>query len=198
MAGPPRSYTGRRDLIAEKLEPYFQISAMLPSNTRPSSETAEKFWDNSLRCSWADRETGYTRTVAVSIYQVADGDQRANEIRTMMREECPSGLDLQSPNPEAYEITGQPAGEYVFVLNYLGHVRAVVGDCVIHIMPMGTGIDLSKLADVALDIGRTVGCSAYVNDFTLPDVPDAWRNQPVGWYTEGFPPYIPGLSDPKQ
>ncbi|QZA19893.1 hypothetical protein K3U93_04635 [Mycobacterium malmoense] len=165
---------------------------MLPSNVRPSSEAAEKFWDNSLWCSWGDRETGYTRSVTVAIYQVADGERRANEIRTMMREECPSGLDLQSPNPEAYEVTGQRAGEYVFVLNYLGHVRAVVGRCVVEIMPMGTGIDLSKLADVALDIGRTVGCSAYQNDFTLPDVPEEWRNQPVGWSTEGFPPYIPG------
>lgn len=120
-------------------------------------------------------------------------------------EECPSGLDLRSPNPEAYEITGQREGEYVFVLNYLGHVRAVVGQCVVEIMPMAIGrestsevIDLSKLADVALDIGRTVGCSAYQNDFTLPHVPEEWRNQPVGWYTEGLPPYIPGLSDPKE
>ncbi|MCD2160782.1 hypothetical protein R6867_21295, partial [Mycobacterium tuberculosis] len=26
-------------------------------------------------------------------------------------------------------------------------MRAIVGDCVIHIMPMGTGVELSKLAD---------------------------------------------------
>lgn len=198
VARPPESYTGRRDLIAEKLEPYFQISAMLPKNTRPTSEIAEELWDNSLWCSWGDRETGYTRSVTVSIDQVADGEREADGIRAMMREECPSGLDLRSPNPEADEIAGPRPGEYVFVLNYLGHVRAVVGNCVIHIMPMGTGIDLSKLADVALDIGRTVGCSGYLNDFTLPAVPEEWRNQPVGWYTEGFPPYIPGLSDPKQ
>lgn len=44
MSEPPRSYTGRRELIAEKLAPYFDISAMLPSNTRPTSEAAEKFW----------------------------------------------------------------------------------------------------------------------------------------------------------
>jgi hypothetical protein len=88
-------------------------------------------------------------------------------------------------------------GEYVFVLNYLGHVRAIVGNCVIQIMPMGTGIDLSKLADVALDIGRSVGCCAYRNDFTLPEFPEEWRNQPVGWSTNGFPPYIPGPPGPK-
>ncbi|BBZ49398.1 hypothetical protein MHEI_11150 [Mycobacterium heidelbergense] len=150
MSEPPRSYTGRRDLIAEKLEPYFQISDMLPSNVRPSSEAAEKFWDNSLWCSWGDRETGYTRSVTVAIYQVADGERRANEIRAMMREECPSGLDLQSPNPEAYEVTAQRAGEYVFVLDVdLGHIE--------HLIRL-----------------------------------EEWRNQPVGWSTEGLPPYIPG------
>lgn len=195
---PPRSYTGRRDLIAEKLEPYFHISAMLSKNTRPTSETDEEFWDNSLWCSWGDPETGYTRTVTVSICQVADGEKRADGVRAMMREECPPGLDLRTPNPEAYEITGQQPGEYVFVLHYLGRVTAIVGNCLIHIMPSGTGIELSKLADVALDIGHSVGCSAYENDFTLPDVPEEWRNQPVGWWTPGFPPYIPGLSDPKE
>ncbi|CKU85663.1 Uncharacterised protein [Mycobacterium tuberculosis] len=82
-------------------------------------------------------------------------------------------------------------------LNYLGQVRAIVGDCVIHIMPMGTGVELSKLADLALDIGRSVGCSAYENDFTLPDIPRQGRNQPLGWYTQGLAPYLPGLSDPK-
>jgi hypothetical protein len=62
---------------------------------------------------------------------------------------------------------------------------------------MGTGIELSKLADVALDIGRSVGCSAYQNDFTLPEFPEEWRNQPVGRSAEGFAPYIPGLPGPK-
>ncbi len=77
-------------------------------------------------------------------------------------------------------------------LNYLGQVRAIVGDCVIHIMPMGTGVELSKLADLALDIGRSVGCSAYENDFTLPDIPTQWRNQPLGWYTQGLAPTCRG------
>jgi len=75
-------------------------------------------------CSWADRETGYTRTVTVSIYRAADGEQRANEIRAMMREECPPGRDLQAPNSEAFEVVSPRPGEYAFVLYYLGHVRA--------------------------------------------------------------------------
>jgi hypothetical protein len=183
MTGPQQTYTGRRDLIAEKLEPYFQISAMLPKNTRPTSETDEEFWDNSLWCSWGDRETGYTRSVTVSICQVPDGEQRAEGVRYMMREGCPPGV---GPRP----------GEHVFILDYLTRVTAIVGSCFIHIMPRGTGIELSTLADVALDIGRTVGCSAYENDFTPPDFPKEWYKQPVGWYAEGSPPYIPQLSDP--
>jgi hypothetical protein len=197
MTELPQTYTGRRDLIAEKLEPYFHISVMLPKNTRPTSETAEEFWDNSLWCSWGDKETGYTHTVTVSICQAADGEQEADGVRDMMREECPPGLDLQAPHPEPYEITCQRPGEYVFVLDYLGRVTAIVGNCVIDIWPRGTEIELSTLADVALDIGRTVGCSAYENDFTLPDFPEEWRNQPVGWCTKEGPPYIPELSDPK-
>jgi hypothetical protein len=192
MNKPPRSYSGRRDLIAEKLEPYIHVSAMLPKGSRPTSEAAEKFWDNSLWCMWGDRETGHTRNVAVSIYQAGDGEREAAGVRDMMREECSPGLDLGTPNPEAYEITGQQPGEYAFVLEYLGRVTVVVGNCLVHIYESGIGIDLSKLADVALDIGRTVGCSAYHNDFTLPEVPEEWRNQPMGWSTEGSPPYVPG------
>jgi hypothetical protein len=68
------------------------------------------------------RETGYIRTVTVSIYQVTDGEEHVEEVRDMMREECSPGLDLRTPNPEAYEITGPRPGKYVFVLNYLGEV----------------------------------------------------------------------------
>jgi hypothetical protein len=82
----------------------------------------------------------------VSIYQAGDGGREADGVRDMMREECPPGLDFRSRNPEAYEISGQRPGEYVFVLNYL---------------------------------------------------PRLTRDQPVGWSTEGSPPYIPGLSDPE-
>lgn len=170
---------------------------MLPKNVRPTSEVVEELWDNSLWCSWGDRETGYTRSVTGSICQVPDGEQRAEGVRYMMRDECPQDLDLHTPNPEAYETAGQRSGERVFILGYLGDVRAIMGSCFVEIMPRRTGIELSTLADVALDIGRTVGCSAYENDFTPPDFPKEWYKQPVGWYAEGSPPYTPELSDPK-
>lgn len=193
----PRYYSERRALIAEKLSPYFPIAEMVSTNTRPTSEAAEMFWDNSLWCSWGDRETGYAQTVTVSVCQVADGEQKADDIRDMMEEECSVGLDLQTPNPEAYEIAESHANASVFVLGYLERVTAIVGNCVVDIWPFGTEIELSAFTEVALDIGRSVGCSAYENDFTSADFPDEWRNQTRGWSTPGFPPYIPGLSDPQ-
>jgi hypothetical protein len=93
---------------------------MVPKNTSPTSETAEEFWNNSLWCTWVDRKTaGFIRSVAVSIYQAADGEQRAEELRSLMNDECAQDLDLQTPNPEAYEIPNQRPGEHVFVLTYV-------------------------------------------------------------------------------
>ena len=59
----------------------------------------------------------------------------------------------------------------------------------------GLGADAARARETAL--AQTVRVPAGANDFTPPDVPQEWRNQLLGWYTEGFPPYIPGLSDPK-
>ena len=98
----------------------------------------------------------------------------------MIDEECAAGLDLRMPNPEAYEIAENHSGGIVFVLNYLGRVTAIVGNCLVDIWPSGTEIELSELAEAALDIGRTVGCSAYENDFTSPNYPDEWRDQSAG------------------
>src|SRR5579875_2643140 len=172
MTEPPRTYTERRDLIAKKLEPYFQVSAMVATNTRPTCEPVEELRDNSLWCTWADRETGWD-TLAVLICHVVDGQRRAEETRELMTFECSPGLDLRVPNREAYEIVDQRAGEFVFVLNYVGGLRAITGNCFVEVMPPpGSGVELAELADVALDIGRSVGCSAYENDFTLPDIPE--------------------------
>lgn len=197
MTDPPRTYSGRRELIAERLQPYLHISGMLPKNARPTSETAETFSDNSFWCSWGDRKTGFAQTVTISICQLPDGERKADDVRDMMREECSPGLEPQSPNPEAYEIIDQRPGEHVFVLDYLGSLTAIVGNCLIELMLSGIEIELSELAEVAIDIGRCVGCSAYQNDFTMPDYPDKWRNQSVGWSIPAFPPYIPELSDPR-
>jgi hypothetical protein len=49
-------------------------------------------------------------------------------------------------------------------------LTVIVANCRIEIMPMPVTIPLAELADAALDIGRTVGCSAYVDDFQPPTV----------------------------
>ncbi|MGV0624881.1 hypothetical protein [Mycolicibacter minnesotensis] len=198
MEKPPRSYTRRRALIADKLEPYFRISEMVPVNQAPTSEIDKQFWDNSLWCMWADRDTGgLDRTVAVAICQVEDGAELAGEIRDMIGLECSSGIDLSKPNSEAYEYRNAGERTYVFVLGYLHEVRAIVNNCYANILVSGDGADLDELADAAVEIIQALGCSAYENDFRSPDLPDEWRDRPAGWTVEGGPPYIPGSVEPE-
>jgi len=168
MTETPRSYTERRDLIARKLEPYFHVSRMVPTNTEASFEEPAGSWGNSLVCRWGDAETLTTRTLSVCVYQVADGEREAASVREMMLDEAPPSPDRPPPDADAYEIAGQDPGEYVFVLNYLGRLTAIVGDCAIDIAPNPSTGALGEIADAALDIARTVGCSAYVDDFQPP------------------------------
>ena len=165
-----RTYIERRDLIAQKLEPYLHVSSLVPTNTEPTFDAPEGIFENSLLCNWGDPETLTTRTLYVHIYHVPDGEQKAESVREMMLEEAPPAPDQQPPDTDAYEITGQRPGEYVFVLNYVGSLRVIVGNCLIETMPRPITAPLSELVDAVLDIGRTVGCTAYVNDFQQPTI----------------------------
>ena len=180
MTEMPRSYTERRNLIAQKLEPYFHISNLLPTNLAPAFEPAPGLRPNSLMCSWGDPATGDNK-LFVYISQVADGERKANSIREMMMNEAPPDPGQPPEDADAYEIFGQRPGEYVFVLNYLGRLTALVGDCWIDIAPMPVSFPLSDIAEVALDIGRTVGCSSYVNDFQPPALQT--QHDPPVWTT---------------
>jgi hypothetical protein len=153
MTEMPRSYTERRNLIAQKLEPYFHISNLLPTNLAPAFEPAPGLRPNSLMCSWGDPATGENK-LFVYISQVADGERNAISIREMMMNEAPPDPGQPPEEAEAYEIPGQRQGEYVFVLNYLGRLTALVGDCWVDIAPMPVSFPLSDIAEVALDIGR--------------------------------------------
>lgn len=168
MTGTLRSYSERRDLIARKLEPYFHVSGMVPTNTEAAFDEPVGSWRNSLVCAWADAETLATRTLSVCIYQVADGEREADSVREMMGDEAPPDSSRQPPDADAYEITGQQPGEYVFVLNYLGRLTVIVGDCAIDIAPNPSTLPLGEIAEMALDIVRSVGCSSYVDDFQPP------------------------------
>lgn len=125
---------------------------------------------------------GYICIVMVLICQVVDGECEVEGVWDMMWLECLVGLDLWIFNLEVYEIIGQWFGEFVFVFGYLGYVWVIVGNCYIEIMLMGIRVELSKLVDVVLDIGCSVGCLVYENDFMLLDILMQWCNQLLGWY----------------
>lgn len=164
MTDAPENYTERRALIAQKLEPYFGVSSMVPTNMSATFEP--EFVENSLMCSWADPITLTDRTLFVYLSRVEDGSTTASDVRDMIEEET-----LPTPPgqpPEAYEVPGQDSGEYVFVLTYLGRLTAIGGNCMVSIMPSGFPVPLADIAGVALDIARTVGCSAYVDDLQPP------------------------------
>src|SRR5262245_33637389 len=187
-----RRYTERRDVIAEKLEPYFHISKLVPSNLAPAFEPAPGLRPNSLMCSWADPATGENKLV-VAISQVADGERKAAGLREMMMDEAPPNASKAPEDADAYEIAGQRPGEYVFVLNYVGRLTVLVGDCWIDISPIPVSVPLSDVAEKALDIGRTVGCSSYVNDFQppafdTPHDPSAWTTADGLTYDPRTPP----------
>lgn len=184
MTKVPRSYTERRKLIAAKLEPYFHISNLVPTNLEPAFEPAPGLRPNSLTCSWGDPATGDNK-LFVYISQVADGERKADSIRDMMANEAPPDPGQPIEDADAYEIPGQHPGEYVFVLNYLGRLTALVGDCWIDIAPMPVSFPLSDIAAVALDIGRDVGCSSYVNDFQPPTF-EAPHDPPVWTTADGL------------
>jgi hypothetical protein len=177
----PRSYSERRALVARSLEPIIAVSSLVPTNSEPAFEP--DLLANSLMCSWGDPQTGQNR-VSVYIHQVRDGSRKADRLREMMAEEA-------SPD-DAREISGQAAGEFVFVLDYVGTVTAVVADCVIEIIPNGIDVALADFADVALGIGRTVGCSAYTDDFTPPTAgggaPSTWTTADGLIYDPRTPP----------
>ena len=178
MTGYARSYTQRRADIAEKLRAYVDFRSLVPTNAEPAFEP--DLFENSLMCSWGDPQTGDTK-LFVYIHQVPDGDDEAERLRQTLAEE--------STPAEAYEIDSQRSGEYVFVLNYVGRLTAIVHSCVVSIAPMLSAVRLNELADAALDIGRTIGCSPYVNDFEPPTF-DAPR-EPPRWTTADGLTYDP-------
>jgi hypothetical protein len=165
MTDATPSYQQRRQAIAAILDPYLAVASMVPTNTTSTFEPG--MFRNSLWCSWADDEAGASRTVSVSIHQVEDGEAEAARVREMMAAEAHSSGD-PSTDADAYEISGQRSGEYVFVLDYLGDVTAIAGNCITHVMPSAPTVSLGDLAAPALQIARTVGCSPYVDDAVPP------------------------------
>jgi hypothetical protein len=178
MTDATPSYEQRRQAIAAILDPYLAVASMVPTNTTSAFEPG--IFRNSLWCSWADDGAGVARTVSVSIHHVEDGGVEAARIREMMAAEAQTSGD-PSTDADAYEISGQLPGEYVFVLDYLGDVTAIAGNCITHVMPSSLTASLADLAAPALEIARTVGCSPYVDDAVPPVLERS--NPPTRWST---------------
>ena len=177
-----------QDVIARLLDPYFHVSTLVPSNPAPSFEPAPGLRPNSLMCSWADPATGENKLIVV-ISQVADGERKAAELREMVMEEAPE----DPSKADAYEIACQRPGEYVFVLSYVGRMTVLAGHSWIDVFPISVSVPAGDVAEKALEIGRMVGGSAYVDDFQPPaaQAPHGWS----GWttadgltYDSGTPP----------
>ena len=109
-----------------------------------------------------------------------DGEKEAEGIHSMMADEAPREWDRSGLDAAAYEVHLSAPGAYAFVLNYLGSLTVIVGNCRIEIMPTPVTIPLAELVDAPLDIVRTMGCSAYVDRLQPPTI-DASRS--YGYWT---------------
>lgn len=197
MDETPRTYSGRRRLIEEILDPVFDVRAMVPTNMASAFE--RDLFPDSLMCSWADAKAPVvpsrltSRTLSVYVDAVPDGGLKAADVREMIAEEALVTLGQGPAEAEAYEIAGLNDGEFVFVLNYLGDLTAIAGNCVVRIMPSPNTVPLGDLAEPALEIARAVGCSPYVDDFEPPvldttTVTEAWTTADGLVYDPRTPP----------
>jgi hypothetical protein len=180
----PETYSERRRIIGEILEPLFDVSSMVPTNNSSSFEPGTSA--TSLLCSWADRETRQNRTLSVYVDAVSDGAAKADDVRQMIRDETVVG-------DEATELAAMDPGQYVFALDYLGRLTAIVGTCVVDILPFPVTRPLTTFADAAIAIARKVGCSPYVDDFTPPtlqsnNITGAWSTADGWMYDPRTPP----------
>jgi hypothetical protein len=183
------TYTQRRAAIAAILEPYVQVSQMANTtgNTNPLDE------DNGLACKWGDPETGMT-WISVHLQSLDDVAAAVEGHRYHVGDYALRFEDSYNP-VTAREEPSERDGEYIFVFDYVDSVRVIVGSCEVSVgVGVGIrGINVADLIQPALEIGRTVGCSAYENDYVPPEIPDKWRSWT--WGSPPFPPFRPPTSE---
>ncbi len=182
MANDLPTYTQRVTRIAAILEPYLHVSRYVLATPDPNPVDAP----NGLASRWFDQQTGRPE-VSVFIDQLTNIENPLANLRARV-----TGEDYYEPGM-ASEITGLAPGEYAFLQHYANAVTAIVGNCRVSVHPPDTYGDLAGLVDPALEIGRTVGCSAYRNDFVPPPLPEEWRqaNWGIGPGSPGFSPGVP-------
>lgn len=179
------TYTQRRTAIASILEPYVQVSRMADTTGETNPLEAE----NGLWCSWGDPETGLT-WISVSVKSLDDVAEALAGHRHHVSDYPLRFEDSFSPATAREEDSGVD-GEYIFVFEYVDSARVIVGTCEITVgvnLP-SPHIRVADLVQPALEIGRTVGCSPYEDDYAPPEIPDKWRGRT--WVAPPFPPFRP-------
>jgi hypothetical protein len=179
MTSDLRTYAQRLARITEILEPHLHVSEYALAT--PESNPLDR--PNGLACRWFDRRTAQP-TVSVLIDELEDVDRPL----ASLRDDADGNGDLEPGS--VTEVSGSGRGEYVFLRQYVNALTAIVGNCQVSLSAPG---DLRPSSSPALEVGRSVGCSAYLDDFVRPPLPDEWRrtNWGVGPGIPGFPPGPP-------
>ena len=182
MANDVPTYTDRVARISTILNPYLDVNQYVAATPDVNPTDAP----NGLACRWFDRESGGPR-VSVFIDELTDIDQALAGLRAEV-----TGEDYYEPGSTS-EVAGLDADKHAFLQHYANAVTAIVGNCRIAVHPPDGYDDLARLVEPALEIGRTVGCSAYRNDFVPPPLPEEWpkANWGIGSRSPGFPPGVP-------
>jgi hypothetical protein len=181
------TYTQRRSAIATILEPYVQVSQMANTtgNTNPLDD------ENGLACKWGDPETGMT-WISVYIKSLDDVAAAVAGHRYHVGDYALRSEDSYDP-ATAREEPSDRDGEYIFVFKYVDSLRVIVGNCEVYIGNDTRQVDVAELVQPALEIGRSVGCSPYENDYVQPEIPEKWRGRT--WVAPPFPPFRPPTSE---
>lgn len=177
------TYAQRRSAIAAILEPYVEVSRMASTTDDPNPLED----DNGLHCRWGDPETGIT-WVSVYVKSLSDVDAAVARHRYHVGDYALRFEDSYDPKTAREEPTDRE-GHFVFVFEYVDTVRVIVGTCQVSILSSIRSISVSDLVEPALEIGRTIGCSPYENDFVPPEIPEKWRG--ITWVAPPFPPFRP-------
>ncbi|MCG5432779.1 hypothetical protein LV457_10820, partial [Mycobacterium sp. MYCO198283] len=89
-------------------------------------------------------------------------------------------------------ITPTPAG-HSCTLDYeepvfgcFAEVKVLVDHCRVDFAVVDREFPLATLIEPAIEIGRTIGCSPYEDDFVRPEYPERWRKHRIV-----MPPFEP-------
>ncbi|MCG5432777.1 glutaminyl-peptide cyclotransferase [Mycobacterium sp. MYCO198283] len=172
-------YSDRVARITRIVESVVDLSGLLP-NTSASNPVP---LPNGLACSWGEYETGMTR-VSVHINAV---DDAADELRSLRDQVNEFAYRNHRYDPSAAsEVPMEDPDVHVFVFGCFAEVKVLVDHCRVDFAVVNRDFPLATLIEPAIEIGRTIGCSPYEDDFVGPDFPDRWRKHRIV-----MPPFEP-------